>query len=263
MIHCDLAGKNAVAEDVFTSNCLGFLALLGGVDLLSFLGTAKNLQHELFAITADQSAEVTVRFWPFLPGAGIPDAIIDVNTPQRFKVIVEVKHGAAKSGSGENDQLAKYWCAAQRLYHDPCAIVYLTHHRAFPRADIEQSIRQAVDKRKIFWLNWCELFRWCAKQIALSTMRSAVERRILEQLQEYLAVYGYRVFLGWDIPISAWRIDSRRSYTKQVKRALFRQYRRSYGSAMIGGVVPRFMREYKLGDIPHMFPPPHYRPIME
>ena len=174
MIHSDLAGKNSVPEDVFTSNCLGLLHLLGGPDLLDFFRAAKSLGKETLEIGDCRDAEISLKFWPYLPGGGIPDAIVEINskTVPPFKIVVEVKHGSGKSGGGYNDQLAKYWRVAESLYPGRCAVVYLTHHRAFPAQDIQQSLKIANDGR-IFWLSWFDLFKWLDTSLSSDVLRKS------------------------------------------------------------------------------------------
>ncbi len=247
MIHSDLAGKNRIAEDVFTSNCLGLLGLLGDVDIVDFLGSAKSIQHELLRVMIDRDAKVTLEFWRYLPGGGIPDVIIDIGGRERFTVIVEVKHGAPKSGTGDNDQLARYWGAAKALYGERCAVIYLTHHRVFPKEDVEQSIRQAGCEAKIFWLNWHDLFRWTDKQLLPGSMRAPVEKRILRQLQDYLSAYGYRVFLQWDALISGSAGSAySRLYATKPRILPLHVYRRSYRAATSRATIQQYMRIYSL-----------------
>jgi hypothetical protein len=236
MIYSDLAGKNHVPEDVFTSNCLGLLRLLGSSDLLAFFNSARSLQQEPLAVAECSDDECILKFWPYLPGGGIPDAIIEVSGPRPFRIIVESKHGAPKSGAGDDDQLARYLRAAKAIYLERCpvAVVYLTHHREFPKKDIKLSLDYAGKEESIFWLSRYELFRWLEAQLSASASRTAVEKRILIALRDYLAEYGYRVFLGWGASMPAFPIEP--------------IYRRSFSPGITFKTIPRFVRAY--GRVP-------------
>jgi hypothetical protein len=247
MIHSDLAGRNHVREDVFTSNCLGLLVLLGGLDVLNFFKAAKSLRQEALSVTDCQEAELALDFWPYLRDGGIPDAIVTIksSTTLPFKIVVEAKHGAGKSGNGDNDQLARYWRAAESLYPGRCAVVYLTHERAFPKQDIEQSLEWAGNDARIFWLSWCDLFRYVDTQLSPTSSRSPLERRILEVLREYLAAFGYSVFLGWNKSVPDFVVTPyRRHYAASADWCPSATFRRRYSSTIAPLRLRQYLRTY-------------------
>lgn len=241
MIYSDLHGKNHVPEDVLTSNCLGLLSLLPDNDLLSFFTGAENAHQQRLTLPDMRTVSTELKFWPFLRGAGIPDAILTVNSPRAlpFKIIIEAKHGAAKSGWGDSDQLAIYWRAAQTLFPEHCAVVYLTHYRVLPKGDIDESIRIAGSEAKIYWLSWFDLFLWARRHLTAGG-RHPSEERILKMIRDYLAEKGYRTFSEWNIPspISVTEPYCRRYATPLWlgSPAEIYPYNRSYSSGPVTGV---------------------------
>jgi len=167
VIEAELHGKTHVAEDRHTSTCFGLLRLLPDSYLLESLGKAETLEGRLLSASSFDLIE-EIRFWPYLRDAGEPDAIIELrksNESGRLTLIVEAKHGAAKSGfqpgAGEigtveaevktesltevprpRDQLAKYLRAGKNVYQQ-VGLIYLTHHRSMPCQDIEESLKAA------------------------------------------------------------------------------------------------------------------------
>jgi hypothetical protein len=153
---------------------------------------------------------------------GFPDVIAQLQNQDgtaRLALIIEVKHGASKSGasgaahadaSSESpdategdrrygDQLAKYWQAGCQRFHRP-AVIYLTHDRWLPKEDVEESLCEAGAEADIFWLSWFALYRWASNQLAMIPARPTSEARILQTLCDYLAANAYRCFLGWSSP---------------------------------------------------------------
>lgn len=223
MVHADLKGKNYVPEDVLTSNCLGLLRLLPDNNFISFLGTAVALEGQPIDLSLYERME-RIEFWPWLPEGGEPDVIVELQNTYgsaRLVVVIEVKHGAGKSGGADlpeamvgvpdnmdnpervksdrftRDQLAKYWRAASNM-HFPClALIYLTHHRWLPKDDIAISLREAGSNARFYWLSWFHLYRWITDQIKNISNTSIAEKRILETLRDYLSAKGYTCFLGW------------------------------------------------------------------
>ena len=88
-------------------------------------------------IGAGAKSNIVIDFWRYLPGSGIPDAMLTIDRPgsESFKIILEAKHGASQTG----DRLSKYLRAAYLLFRDNFALIHLTHHRLMPKAEIEQS----------------------------------------------------------------------------------------------------------------------------
>ena len=139
MIDADINGKTKVAEDVFTSNCIGLLSLLPDENLISFLSQAKDVNGCAINLAKYNIIE-KLEFWPWLPEAGEPDVICVLkNNNNRMTLVIEIKQGAGKSShaSSQNDtrlstdQLAKYWQAASQQ-DENVALIYLTHHQHMP-----------------------------------------------------------------------------------------------------------------------------------
>jgi hypothetical protein len=237
MIHADLQRHIHRAEDRFTSNCLGLLHLLPDSDFIDFFRHATKLDRTYIDLSRYERVS-KLEFWPWLPPKWIPDIIVEFhnkNSPESLILIIEVKHGAAKSGrtgaadtdkTSENsesaqsdrpssDQLAGYWLAGREYF--PCrpqAVIYLTHHRSLPKKDIKESLCKAGADAGIFWLSWFELYRWASDQLNMVKARPTSEARILKTLHAYLTANEYRSFLGWSLlPTSkACRLDYNHAY---------------------------------------------------
>lgn len=221
MIEAELHGKSHVAEDRLTSTCLGLLRLLPDSYLLEFLGKAVTLENELLPACSFDLIE-EVKFWPYLRDAGEPDATIKLRRngdPSPLTLIVEAKHGAAKSGfepTGEEietaeavtrnedllevrklrDQLAKYLRAGRREYQQ-VALIYLTHHRSMPRQDIDDSLKAAAGDGLIYWLNWFDLYTFTVDRLEGDCSLEFSVQRILDELRKYLEFQGYARFRHW------------------------------------------------------------------
>ncbi len=148
MIFADIKGKTHVAEDVLTSNCMGLLSILSSNHLISFLSKSVNLEGKKLDLSSFSEIE-KLEFWPYLSQAGEPDILCilkSCSTKQRVILIIECKHGAGKSGYGTigdeiRDQLGKYYVGATKIYPDERVfVIYLTHHRSFPKEEIKESI---------------------------------------------------------------------------------------------------------------------------
>ena len=112
MIHADPHGKTGVPEDVLTSCCLGLMRLLPDALVLEAFSMASSDSHSKIDM-AGVDVISDIEFWPWLRGDGQPDAIVTATAtalPRGLKIVIEVKHGAGKSG-GEKDQLARYFDA--------------------------------------------------------------------------------------------------------------------------------------------------------
>lgn len=256
MIHADLHGKNHVPEDVLTSNCLGLLSLLPDSDLLGFFSTAQNAQNEHLPMPDTATARAELEYWPFLRGGGIPDAILTITSPGAlpFKIIVEVKHGAPQTG----DQLATYWQAAQRLFSDRFAVVYLTHHRVLPTMEIEESTRMAGANSKIYWLGWFDLFLWARARLASAGIRPTCEERILKTLHDYLAEKGYRTFSGWNMAaLASLAAPNDRCYSARGPGPDGPMYRRRYQDGQRITTPEPYARWYSTGPLASLISQPY------
>jgi hypothetical protein len=254
MIHADLQRHTSSAEDRFTSNCLGLLHLLPDNDFIDFFGHAVNLGN--VSIDLSHYAQVcTIDFWPWLPPAGFPDVITALQNKEgteRLTLIIEVKHGAPKSGatgaadadesserpdpaevdSHPGDQLVRYWRAGCK--HFRClAVIYLTHHRSLPKEDIEESLSESGPEARILWLSWFDLYRWTSYRLRTLQGRPLSEARILTTLHAYLTANEYRCFLGWSsLPsINACRVDHNRTSVPATTTDISQPFRTGYGHA--------------------------------
>lgn len=245
MIYADLQGKTHVPEDVLTSNCIELMSLLPDKNLIDFFSLsidAHNKEINLSEYTLIDSLE----FWPWLNHGGEPDILCSLKNNEankRIILIIEVKHGAGKSGHDDNDsaesdadissdQLAKYWQAAINQYEDEVVVIYLTHHRHFPKQDIVDSIKSSRGKAIIYWISWFHLYRFVVDKLAVYK-NSGTETRILKKLKCYLYEKGYIKFEMWTspIPLEHMRIYSRR-YIVQSKSSNNLVYERTYCSGV-------------------------------
>jgi hypothetical protein len=79
---------------------LGLLRLLPDNDFIDFFSHAVNLDNARVDLSHYVQVS-TIDFWPWLPPAGFPDVITELQNkdgPERLTLIIEVKHGAPKSG---------------------------------------------------------------------------------------------------------------------------------------------------------------------
>lgn len=272
MIHADLKGKGHVPEDVLTSNCLGLLSLLPDCNFISFLGSAVALDGQPIDLSLYERVERT-EFWPWLLEGGEPDVIVELqnkNGSARLGVVIEVKHGAGKSGAADlpeaivsvpdgvddpdraepdrvtSDQLAKYWRAASKRFPH-LALIYLTHHHWLPKDDIAVSLREAGGDARFYWLSWFHLYRWTTDQIENTSASPIAERRILETLRNYLSAKGYVCFLGWlQLPeTSDYQFSYSHTYSLTVIQGIDNIYKRSYRmDSTVGSIQPKVLGDY-------------------
>lgn len=195
MIHADIQGKTGVPEDVLTSCCLGLLRLLPDDNLIELLALSCHRDGRKLDLTGLETV-CELEFWPWLRDGGAPDAIATLgsnSSSRRAKIVIEVKHGAGKSG-GDKDQLVKYYTAAVRQYKNyGIFLVYLTHHRDMPIGDLEVSLSYLSGDAEIYWLNWYTVAKWSQDKL-YRTQPSAVESRVLSTMNNYLSLKGYRRF---------------------------------------------------------------------
>lgn len=222
MIEAELHGKTHTAEDRHTSTCLGLLRLLPDSYLLEFLGKAETREGRLLPKSPFDLIE-EIRFWPYLRGAGEPDAIVGLrnsnSSSSSFTLIVEAKHGAPKSsfepsaeeaGTAEahvgtdnemqtpqpRDQLARYLRAGRHEYQR-VGLIYLTHHRSMPCQDIDESLKAVGEDGPIYWLSWFELYTFAVDRLENSSSLEFSAQKILEALRRYLEFQGYVRFRRW------------------------------------------------------------------
>ncbi|HQO76948.1 MAG TPA: hypothetical protein PLG17_00395, partial [Thermodesulfobacteriota bacterium] len=229
MIHADIHGKAHIPEDMLTSNCMGLLSLLPDNQFIDFFSEATSLDGKRLNLSAyDQVKKVD--FWPWLQNGGEPDLIVSLcqsANDQDLAMVIEAKHGASKSNvclfNGQlqeteiqahrtndcsreqyhpSDQLARYLKAAQECYSN-AVLVFLTHHRSMPTAELSESLQEAGDSAPLYWLSWFHLYNWLTKRLRLANNSlSMPEKTILKTLRYYLDAKGYRCFHSWPQYIS-------------------------------------------------------------
>lgn len=201
MIHADLHGKTGVPEDVLTSCCLGLMRLLPDTHVLQAFSMACRYDGSKINL-AEVDVISDIEFWPWLHHGGQPDAIVtaQASTAQRrLKIVIEVKHGAGKSG-GEEDQLARYFRAARTQYPDhQITLIYLTHHRDMPASELDDTLKELklpAEKSGIYWLSWYSIVEWSLRMQKAGGV-APTESRIFAALGSYLALKGYQRYEGW------------------------------------------------------------------
>lgn len=251
MIHADLHGKTGVPEDVLTSCCLGLMRLLPDTHVLQAFSMAR--RHDGSKIDlAEVDVISDIEFWPWLHHGGQPDAIVtaQASTAQRrLKIVIEIKHGAGKSG-GEGDQLARYFRAARTQYPDhQIALIYLTHHRDMPAGELDDTLKELklpTEKSGIYWLSWYSIVEWSLRMQKVGGV-TPTESRIFVALGSYLALKGYQRYEGWRSVDARPRLESvyARCYSMSVGatpgKVAF-PYSRSYGQLT---TAPRISAIYK------------------
>jgi Holliday junction resolvase-like predicted endonuclease len=207
MIHADMKGKTHVPEDVLTSNCIGLLSLLPDNILIEFFSISVDLKGQNINLSKYDEIE-KIEFWSWLDNAGEPDILCILKNKtdnHRLVLIIEVKHGSGKSGYAQTeiinsdeetfstDQLAKYWQAARKQYNHAnidVALIYLTHHRNFPKQDIEDSLKETTNSGLIYWLSWFHLYEFVVDKLKVNL--SKIEANIFKLLKIYLKNKGYQ-----------------------------------------------------------------------
>ncbi len=109
-------------EDSLTSAVFGHLRYLPpGVFWPALFANARDAteaEHSLSNVLEDnnnvslkQCTKLEIEFWPYHEGIGEPDMILtflDHENRPRLTIVVEVKFHSEKSGTGDDDQLARY-----------------------------------------------------------------------------------------------------------------------------------------------------------
>jgi hypothetical protein len=144
-------------------------------------------------------------FWPDHK-EGIPDLILHFygNQPRSVVILIEAKLYAAKSSTGEHDQLARYLRildSLQDLRHplpsDALALaVYLTATDS--RSEIIESLSQYGDceqaRKRLFHLQWQDVIR----AIELTTAASEFDALILGDVRRFLRKRDLEYFSGME-----------------------------------------------------------------
>ncbi|MCW3490219.1 hypothetical protein [Dethiobacter alkaliphilus] len=229
MIQAVLGGKSMgfeYTEDILTSTVFGAVKYLKPSSLLiPFIESAflydeartpfwQVLKNDGIDLRCYQKVEYV--FWPFHQTFGEPDLMIvfqhHVHGEEDLLLIIEAKFKSPKSGTGEKDQLVRYFNAihdkniegfseqsvadfkGQKGY-----ILYLTESTASSEiSDSEQIIlRDVGEDNKIFHLRWHQLYSTIER---LYSYFSDFERVIADDLLKYMEKVGLRDFSGISCP---------------------------------------------------------------
>jgi len=136
---------------------------------------------------------------------GEPDVLCILKKPStndQLVLIIECKHDAGKSGHGVigddiSDQLSRYYLGATKYYKNKkIIIIYLTHHRFFPKKEIKESVDIINNNNPIFWISWFHLYEYILEQL-MKKEKKIIERKIFELLKSYLETKGYQKWRSW------------------------------------------------------------------
>lgn len=229
MIQAVLGGKSLgyeYTEDILTSTVFGTLKYLKPDMLLipfiesAFLYDEKRttLWQRLNALGIDLRCYCKVEyvFWAWNPKYGEPDLILifknHIHGNDDFLLVVEAKFKSGKSGTGDNDQLVRYFEAINNNIEDFSEstvsgfkgikgyIVYLTESEAFSDiSDTTEIIKNKYNgiQENVFHLRWHQLYK------TLETMYpiySSYEKAIVDDLMLYMEKVGLRDFSGISLP---------------------------------------------------------------
>ncbi|QXP87716.1 PD-(D/E)XK nuclease family protein [Methylococcus capsulatus] len=194
MIHADLHGKTGVREDLVTSGCMGLLELLP--NYIEFFGGAKDVSGNDLSGRLKGYSGVQMDFWHAVDGR-IPDLIVTItnDNDNEIRLVIEVKFGAPLSPAPEGNQLAAYWCAANKTFGSRnFEVIYLTKDHGMPKNDMEEAKNGDANKN-FYWISFYDLYRWCDEE--LQKRRCDTDKNILKLLVFYLEKKGCRVFRGF------------------------------------------------------------------
>lgn len=215
ILHGKLSRAQENMEDLLTSMVFGLLGYLPPAEgLLPFLQHATTLDGYFPLKDLPGETEVPTDkwcFWPWLHEEGVvkgcePDVLLRVERPSgdSFLVLVEAKYLSGKSSTDEDDQLAREWHNLVRKAEQENAnpvLIYLTADVGPPRAEIEESIRVAIDKRfeknpLICWLSWRHITRLTPK--AGDDIPQDCKHLILQDLNDLMDRLGLYFFRGFE-----------------------------------------------------------------
>lgn len=149
---------------------------------------------------------MAARFWPTHPTHGEPDLVLVFGGAgrQRLVLLVEAKLWSGKTGSGEQDQLARYLRAlddlgAMGIVVGPDAVrflIYLTPRESLPEVadSVLLSDSPEVARERVFRLRWQDV-----REVALAAAVGAPEpsATILADVSEFLGRLGLEYFSGF------------------------------------------------------------------
>ncbi|MGA8153773.1 MAG: hypothetical protein WB952_22680 [Terriglobales bacterium] len=211
-IHGHFVPEALGSEDYLTSAVFGHLRYLpASLFWADLFASALNLPAEnLTAVLTNKGIDfrlfdsVTMYFWPSHPKYGIPDCLICFSGSRQkaIAILIEAKLTATKSGTGEQDQLARYM---KLLDEDDgfggrlpagCEsfVVYLTDHDS--TAEIEESIGACSHpddaRHRMFHLSWQDIIIASEKAHA-----SGLQGLILSDVAAFLRSRGLEYFKGF------------------------------------------------------------------
>ena len=234
MLLAELHGK-AIAEaqnneDCLTSCVFGHLRYLPpSVFWGEFFANAKSVPVDGVSNTLIEALEkqqiriesystLHVVFWPTHPKFGEPDlALVWSGEGKRPLVLfIEAKLWAEKSGTGENDQLARYLSATHDLSSfrpqlpesAAVAVLYIT-----PRESLAEIVETAAlygqphVREMLFRVQWQDVI--VAAEKSLSSEREPLRKLILNNVAEFLRRRGLEYFSGFSIDLSLPLLDEK------------------------------------------------------
>jgi hypothetical protein len=183
-------GKLAISEDVLTAIVFDELALAKERMMAQrLLALGLNRDRQALLVT-DPCTPAHIELWP-RTAAGEPDVRLSFTSATGLHIVlVEAKLGAGKSGHGEldadqgsGDQLGRYLREERRREPEArVSLLYLTHHAAFPREDIEDSMKSlhreadAALRHEIFWASWRDVEDLLAERPEFVMSRDALRQ---------------------------------------------------------------------------------------
>jgi hypothetical protein len=229
MIEAVIHGKSLgyeYSEDVLTSTTFGLLKYLPlDCGLIPFIENAflyDDTRTTLYKVLKDKGIElrcyekIKYIFWNKHIKYGEPDLILlftnHIHEEEDLLLVIEAKFKSEKSGTGDYDQLMRYYSAVKNgvegFSDNEIAnfkgkkgyIIYLTEAEASVEIqDSIKSIRKAEVNfdNSIFHLRWHQLYKVLADMI---NVYSNTERMIAEDLIKYLEKVGLREFSGVNAP---------------------------------------------------------------
>ena len=229
LIQAVLGGKSLgyeYTEDILTSTVFGTIKYLrSDIALIPFIESAflydekrttlwEKLNSEGIELRCYREVEYV--FWPWNQKFGEPDIILIFSNHAHglddSLLVVEAKFKSPKSGTDENDQLARYFQAincdienftkacVSRFKGKKGYIIYLTEAEAYSEIKASSNILENKyddAKDKVFHLRWHHLYRILE---LMYPFYSSFERLIVDDLMQCMEKLGLRDFSGISLP---------------------------------------------------------------
>ncbi len=229
VIQAVLEGKSLnyqYSEDILTSTVFGTIKYLKpDTVLIPFIEAAflydegrttlwERLNSEGIELRCYRNVEYV--FWAWNQTYGEPDLILifrdHIHGGDDFLLVVEAKFKSGKSGTDENDQLARYFeainndienfsdASVSNFKGKKAYIVYVTEAEAY--SDISASNKIISSKYtdiedNVFHLRWHQLYKTFE---SMYQYYSSYEKILVDDLMQYLEKLGLRDFSGFSIP---------------------------------------------------------------